>query len=436
MFDLPQASTTIQELFTATATTLARQTQFVQRESKLTGAKFAQTMVFGFLDEPKATLNDLAQTSEELGVSITPQGLDERLNPQAVEFLKQLFQQSMALLRNTVPLAVPFLDQFPAIEITDSTVITLPESLQEEFPGCGGSGSAAALKVQLVFDYRRGNLEVMEWQAGRTPDQKYAGYLAAGQPGTLHLHDLGYFKLAALQQTADSRYFFSRLLTSTALFDPQDTPRDLLELARTALPGPGERAIHLGAAERIPCRLIWVPVPEEVANERRRKARATAKRKGRTPSKRHLALLSWSFYVTNVPATMLTLPQALILASVRWQIELIFKLWKSYCRLARVAGLRRERVLCELYAKMIGIVLTQFLMAPQRLTALGELSPVKALRVCQRRALAWARSLRDLRQLEQVLDELVTKMLRFGQKEKRKKRISTCQQLLAAHNTS
>jgi len=436
MFDLQKASATIQEFFTATATTLARRTQFVQRESKLTGAKFAQTMVFGFLDEPAATLNDLAQTSAEVGVSITPQGLDERLNPQAVEFLKQLFQQSLVWFRNTTPLDVSFLTQFSAVEITDSTVIALPESLQEEFPGCGGDGPAAAVKVQLVFEYLRGNLEVVEWQAGRTPDQIYTGYRVTEQPGSLHLRDLGYFKLAALQQTAARSYFFSRLLTSTTLLAPAGTPLDLLDLVRTAPSGAGEREILLGADERIPCRLIFVPVPEGVANERRRKARATAQRKGRTPSKRHLALLSWSFYVTNIPATMLTIPQALILASLRWQIELIFKLWKSYCRLARVAGLRRERVLCELYAKMIGIVLTQFLIAPQRLTALGELSPVKALRVCQRRALAWARSLGDLSQLERVLDDLVTKMLRFGQKEKRQKRITTCQKLLAAHSTA
>ncbi|MBU0492470.1 MAG: IS4 family transposase [Chloroflexi bacterium] len=436
MFDVQHASATIHEFFTTTATALARATKFVQRESKLTGPGFVQTLVFGFLDEPQATLNDLAQTSAELGVTITPQGLDERLTSAAVTFLKQMFQQSMALFRNTTPLDVAFLTQFPAVEITDSTVIALPPSLQEEFPGCGGDGPAAAVKVQLVFDYLHGNLEVVEWQAGRTPDQNYTGHLTAGPAGALHLHDLGYFKLTALQQTAARAYFFSRLLTSTTVLDADGTPVDLLDWVRAAPPGADEREILLGADERIPCRLIWVPVPEAVVNERRRKAYATAQRKGRTPSKRHLALLSWSFYVTTLPATVLTIPQALILASVRWQVELIFKLWKSYGRLARVAGLRRERVLGELYAKMIGLVLTQGLIAPQRLTPLGELSPVKALRVCQRHALAWAQSLADRVQLESTLDGIVTKMLRFGQKEKRKKHIATCQKLLAMHSTA
>jgi len=46
---------------------------------------------------------------------------------------------------------------------------------------------------------------------------------------------------------------------------------------------------------------------------------------------------------------------------VRWQIELIFKLWKSYCGLREFAHLRRDRILTELYARMIGLVLTHFL---------------------------------------------------------------------------
>ncbi len=64
---------------------------------------------------------------------------------------------------------------------------------------------------------------------------------------------------------------------------------------------------------------------------------------------------------------MLSIEQVALLYRVRWQIELVFKLWKSYCRLDHIQGLRRERVLFELYTKMIGIILTQFLVAPLRL---------------------------------------------------------------------
>ncbi len=50
----------LQVLFTTTADHLARRTGFVQRASKLTGAAFAQTLVFGWLANPQASVEALA----------------------------------------------------------------------------------------------------------------------------------------------------------------------------------------------------------------------------------------------------------------------------------------------------------------------------------------------------------------------------------------
>jgi hypothetical protein len=112
--------------------------------------------------------------------------------------------------------------------------------------------------------------------------------------------------------------------------------------------------------------VIVTKLPPEVADRQRQKARDTAQRKGHTLSPRQLALLGWNIYITNVLVSMLTLQQVLVMYSVRWQVELIFKVWKSRCALDRVAGRRRERILTELYAKLIGVVVTHFLIASFR----------------------------------------------------------------------
>ena len=52
-------------------------------------------------------------------------------------------------------------------------------------------------------------------------------------------------------------------------------------------------------------RLIAEKFPDEVVSERRRKASKTAKKKGRTPTEKHLFLLSWNLYVTNIESEML-----------------------------------------------------------------------------------------------------------------------------------
>src|SRR5207244_8258432 len=55
---------------------------------------------------------------------------------------------------------------------------------------------------------------------------------------------------------------------------------------------------------------------------RRRKARATAKKRGYTPSQAHLTLMAWNLFITNVPSTVWT-PMTICTAySLRWQVEI------------------------------------------------------------------------------------------------------------------
>jgi len=175
-------------------------------------------------------------------------------------------------------------------------------------------------------------------------------------------------------------------------------------------------------------------VPQEVADQRRRRAQETARRKGRTPSARHLELMNWSLFITNVPATMLSLQQVVLLYSVRWQVELLFKLCKSECALDRVAGRRRERVLSELYAKLIGVVVMHFLLGPYR-DHDRELSTVKSVRIIQHHVARLIESIGNLDQLSETLQDLVARVLKNGRKDKRQKRLTTYQQIRAAEQT-
>ncbi len=70
MFQLAKAGEAIQTFFQRTAERLARVSGFVQRESKITGAHWIQTLTFGFIETPDATLNQLAQVSTDLGVPV------------------------------------------------------------------------------------------------------------------------------------------------------------------------------------------------------------------------------------------------------------------------------------------------------------------------------------------------------------------------------
>ena len=79
----------------------------------------------------------------------------------------------------------------------------------------------------------------------------------------------------------------------------------------------------------MPCRLIAYRAPQELADKRRREANKAAEKKGRTPKQESLNRLNFTFLLTNVPSEIWKAEVVGTIYTIRWQIELIFKGWKS-----------------------------------------------------------------------------------------------------------
>jgi IS4 transposase len=165
----------------------------------------------------------------------------------------------------------------------------------------------------------------------------------------LFLFDRGYFKLTAFAPSAAAQaYFLSRLNPHTPRLEvgggrrqPLDLSRRLARETRPRL----EKTVRVGAQERVAARRIAVRMPDAVVNERRRQARAVAKKRGDTPAQAHLTLLAWNLFMTNVPSTRWP-PQTVGRAySLRWQVELGFKSWKSHLPLATLTTTTKHSTL-------------------------------------------------------------------------------------------
>jgi len=87
---LSRIADAMQTVLTIIADNISRESGFVKRLRKLSGSKFVQTLVFGWLSNPSATLDELAQTAAALGLHITPQALDKRFTKKAADFLKRM----------------------------------------------------------------------------------------------------------------------------------------------------------------------------------------------------------------------------------------------------------------------------------------------------------------------------------------------------------
>jgi len=424
----------LQVFFSDMAEVVSRETGFVQRGSKMNGACFVQTLVLGWLDNPEASLNQLIQVSADLGVNISAPGLQQRLTPAAVRFLKALWQQALGCFRERVRLPDEVLRHFSAVNIVDSSLFELPAALRAYFPGAKINTKPAELKVQLSFDYLSGNINGLELLAGRTPDQNSHLPTTWAKKDSLTLFDLGFFKKTRFEAIADlDGYFISRFQTQTGLYAQPTSPKALDVLAvLTATPASGgEMTVYLKAKYPLKVRLIYSRLPESGVAERRRKAHANARRRGETCSQRHLDLLAWSLFITNVPSDWLSVAQVILLYRVRWQIEIVFKLWKSQAKLDGIGRRGLERVMCQFYARLLGLIVFHWSVAPAHCLPLTDLSLSKAFKVLQRHVLRLVDAIANhWRDVATLLAKITRDFQRFALKNRRRKSPSTYQLLV------
>ena len=158
------------------------------------------------------------------------------------------------------------------------------------------------------------------------------------------------------EYTQQGVYILSRLPARTALFDAQGRRWKLHEFLRTQADGRVDVWVQIGTRWRVPLRLLAWRVASEVVTVRRRRLEKRAQKSGRPVSGAQAALADWNVLVTTVPAEIMGLREACVLARLRWQVELLFKLWKSGGRLDESAAGKPYRVLCALLAKLLGLV--------------------------------------------------------------------------------
>ena len=433
MTTIPQVARALREILTTTAAAAGRATRFVQRTSPLNGATFSQTLVFGFLGNPQATLEELAQTAATLGIEISPQALDQRFTASAAACLQQVLVTAIARVITAEPVAIPLLERFSAVYVQDSSTIILPEVFAAQWHGCGGSTSSsasAALKLQARLEMRTGRLDV-QLQEGRASDR--AAVLPGPLPaGALRLADLGYWSLEAFAALAQHKVFWlSRLQMQTAVYAATGARQDLRTLLESQPTDMVECAVTLGERQHLAARLVAVRVPQDVAEPRRRRLRQAARAKGRQVSATRLALAAWTLFVTNVPAERLTLQEVLVLGRMRWQIALLFKLWKSQGHVDESRSPKPWRILCEVYAKLLAMLVQHWVFLVSFWTY-PDRSLTKAAQTVQKHALHLASAFPSIQRLRQALLTVKRCLAAGCRMNRRKKHPNTYQLLLQA----
>ena len=432
MTSIPDLVPALQTLLTTTADQAGQDSGLIRRVRRFTGATFVQTLVFGWLAAPDATLDTLAQTAAALGLRITGQGIADRFSPQSADCLARVLAAAIEQAITADPTDLAILNRFAGVVVIDGSVIGLPAALAVQFPGGANQMSShAALKIGVGVDLLTGRLDGPHLMAARPHDRLLPIQDACVAPTVLRLADLGFFDLAVLATlTAQQAYWLTRVQIGTVILDPTGQRLDLVALLRQGCKRTLDRPILLGLRERLPCRLLAERVPKVVAHERRQRMRAEARQRGQTVSARKLTLADWTIRVTNVPAEQLSVAEAMVVGRVRWQIELLFKLWKRDGKIDEWRSAKPWRILTEIYAKLLAMVIQHWILVVTS-WQYPERSMVKGAQTVRAHACYLACVFHRAAQLTAALASIERCLAAGGRVNKRRKRPSTCQLLQA-----
>jgi hypothetical protein len=297
------------------------------------------------------------------GRCVSKQALAKRINDPCVAFVKKaIFTIIDNLCKLSQNREQGLFMAFNRVLIQDSTHIPLPDHLSASYPGARNQykkKSSAGMKIQVVYNLLSEQFIHFSLSPFSHTDQAAApDILHLGRKGDLVLRDLGYFVLPVFKKMITKGIFFlSRLRQQVILYDPKNIKRINL-LAELIKYKTLDIDVLIGQKERVPLRLVAVPVPESVANERRRKAK-TNRDKRLTPTKESLRLLNWQILITNVDRSVWNTKQVIAAYMMRWRIETIFKAWKSHFHITAVPTGSKSQVEIWILAKLLSITLFQ-----------------------------------------------------------------------------
>jgi hypothetical protein len=368
MTSIARMSQTLKQLFEHDSVELARAAGLRQRQ--LTFMQLALILVLGWWKQPQAGPSALARFAGSLGVSIEKQGLDCHFTERTADFLLALLRRAVEYVVCANAVSLPLLQQFRAVLIEDGSSISLPSVLQSVWRGCGGRAAKAGkdaktqagLKVTVRWDLLAGRLHGPYLQAGRRHELSSVLREQVIAAGSLWLADLGYWNLKWLRALSQAGvYFLLRYKAGIVLWHEQQR-LDLLAILPKVVGQRLELRVDVGANKQLRgVRLLAERVPDEVARQRQAHIQADADDHGKPVNPFVWELACWTMVLTNVPVCMLNFEQALALLRARWQVELLFKLWKESGLLDDWKASDPWRILCEVYAKLLAMVVQHWL---------------------------------------------------------------------------
>lgn len=320
--------------------------------------------MFSVANQANRSLPDItADLSEHFAINISKEGLHKRFNKQGVAFLKELVSYQLSHHAFLFKPDKNFTRHFSGINIKDSSKFSLPAINSDRYPGFGNfSKTNGLMNLQYEFDLISGNWKVLDLVTTRINDQLDSrNTIDSICQGELYIRDLGYITPIYLKAVIEKRAYFLNRMPPQALLHALDNESIRWKNIKKKIEKTGAKALDMDILlyERNPvkCRLVIEPVADTEYRRRLKAAHHSAKKHGVGITYEHKIRCRYNAFITNVSREILPLEKIRTIYHLRWQIELVFKTWKSTFEIHKTKKVKTDRMECQLLAKLLWVLL-------------------------------------------------------------------------------
>ncbi len=314
----------------------AKSSKFIQREPKKINAEdFIVSFMLIFCKSNFSFRQWACQLSLLTKQKVSFQGLCKKCNLRCLEFVKLLlFQAIQDQLQSTLAPS-SFTDQFRSVLIEDSTCFKLSNSMLKSYSGAGNRNSNVAMcKSHFCYDLLTMNtLSYKVTRINENDASQSGNILEYLQANDLVLRDMGYLSNKILKQIGEKGAFYiTKMKDNYKYYELEnDCEFDLVKaLNKASRAGQNTfvKTLIIGKRSRLKATLIAVKLtPDQIAKRTKKYSKKNGKNKQMSKAKKQL--LAWSIIATNIDPEKIEVEQIFKLYALRWQIELLFKTWKS-----------------------------------------------------------------------------------------------------------
>ena len=133
--------------------------------------------------------------------------------------------------------------------------------------------------------------------------------------------------------------------------------------------------------------------------------------------------------MTNVPASILSAKEIIVLYRARWQIELLFKLWKSHGLVAAITSPKPARQAAEVFARLLAVIVQHWLLLAS-VWSYPDRSLVKAIVGIRSFVAMVADTLRCKARLVRTLETIGVSLAKTARMNKRQRKPNSYQLLI------